>query len=165
MDVKKVVDSYLYLALPIDALIVAILWLSNSNLNLIEITYNLKSTNIEIISNVIGASISLAGFVLASLTIIVAIRSSVKNRKPEEAKNALELFFSIGTYKTIVKVFKIAIIELVFTFIASYCIWLLSANFTNSFMFKCALCLIFLLAASTIRSLFVLFLLISRDDK
>ncbi|PVW13165.1 hypothetical protein [Marixanthomonas spongiae] len=163
--IKNIVDKYLFYALFIDVAILLAIWLGNTHFSIFDFKPLNNETNIKILSNLIGASISLAGFVLASLTIIVAIRSNVKTKRPEEADTPLELFFSIGTYKTIVKVFKIAIIELVFCFIVSYIVWMASANITNYGIFKVNVCLIFLLTVSTMRSLFVLFLLIARDDK
>lgn len=163
--IKNIVDQYLYYALFIDIIVILLIWLGNSYFSIFDFTIIKNDTNIEIVSNLIGASISLAGFVLASLTIIVAIRSNVKTKRPEEAETPLELFFSVGTYKTIVKVFKIAIIELVFCFVASYIVWMISENLENFTIFKINICLIFLLGASTIRSLFVMFLLIARDEK
>ena len=162
--IKNIVDKYLYYALLIDIIVILFIWLGNSYLSIFDFTVVSKTTNIEIVSNLIGASISLSGFVLASLTIIVAIRSNVKTKRPEEAETPLELFFSIGTYKTIVKVFKIAIIELVFCFIISYIVWITSKDLLNFTLFKINICLIFILSASTVRSLFVMFLLIARDE-
>lgn len=161
-NIKNIVDKYIYYALLIDSILITVIWFLN-NFSFFEFNLIKRSVNLDIISNLIGASISLAGFVLASLTIIVSIRSNVKTKIPENAETPLELFFSIGVYKTIVKVFKIAIIELVFCFIVSYIIWITSENHTNYTLFKINICLIFLLSVSTIRSLFVMFLLISRD--
>src|SRR5690554_4417461 len=107
--IKNIVDQYLYYALFIDIIVILLIWLGNSYFSIFDFAVIDNETNIEIVSNLIGASITLAGFVLASLTIIVAIRSNVKTKRPEEAETPLELFFSVGTYKTIVKVFKIAI--------------------------------------------------------
>uniref|UniRef100_UPI00404921CD hypothetical protein n=1 Tax=Flavobacterium sp. TaxID=239 RepID=UPI00404921CD len=162
-NIRNFVDTYLYYALIIDIIAIALLWFANSKLSIFTFSLNNTDDNIEIVSNIIGASVSLAGFILASLTIIVAIRSNIVNKTPEQSQNPLQLFFSIGTFKTIVKVFKIAIIELILCFIASYLIWTVSANLSNFTIFKTIIVLIYLMAMSTIRSLFVLFLLIEAD--
>lgn len=162
-NIRNFVDTYLNFAFIIDIVLIVILWFTNSKFSLIDFSLNNKESNIEIISNIIGASVSLAGFILASLTIIVAIRSNIVNKTPEQSESPLQLFFSIGTFKTIVKVFKIAIIELIICFIASYIIWSISANISNFTVFKTIVILIYLMAMSTIRSLFVLFLLIEAD--
>lgn len=162
---RELVDSYLQYALFIDIAVIGILWLLNSKVHLISFEFKSKIEHLSIVENIIGASISLAGFILASLTIIVAIRSNILSKQPENSENPLELFFSTGTYKAIVKVFKIAIIELVFCFIISYILTLSSANLENDFLFKSLIGLIYLVSVSTLRSLFVLFLLIDVDGK
>lgn len=162
---RALVDSYLQYALVIDIAVIGILWLLNCKVHLISFEFKSKTEHLSIIENIIGASISLAGFILASLTIIVAIRSNILNKQPENSESPLELFFATGTYKAIVKVFKIAIIELVFCFIVSYILTLSSANLENDFLFKSLICLIYLLSVSTLRSLFVLFLLIDADGR
>lgn len=158
---RKLVDSYLQYALFIDFALILVVWFLNSKVALFDFVLKSKTEHIGIIENIVGASISLAGFILASLTIIVSIRSNILSKRPEDANSPLELFFSTGTYNAIVKVFKIAIIELVFCFILSYVITISSANLENYFIFKSLIGLIFLVSVSTIRSLFVLFLLIN----
>lgn len=160
---RTLVDNYLNYAFSIDALLIFLYWLFFNKFSFVTVIYNTKNSNLDILGNIIGASVSLAGFILASLTIIVAIRSNISNKLPEQAKTPLELFFSIGTFKTIVKVFKIAITELIICFIISYIVWAISENITNEFIFKTIITLIFLMSVSTIRSLFVLFLLINSD--
>jgi hypothetical protein len=162
---RELVDSYLQYALFIDIAVIGILWLLNSKVHLFEFEFKSKTEHLSLIENIIGASISLAGFILASLTIIVAIRSNILSKQPENSENPLELFFASGTYKAIVKVFKIAITELVLCFIVSYIITISSTNLENDFLFKSLIGLIYLVSVSTMRSLFVLFLLIDVDGK
>lgn len=162
--IRSIVDSYLNYAFIIDLIMMTLIWTLN-NFSLIEIKYLNRNNYIDIISNIISAAVSLAGFILASLTIIVAIRSNIANKNPEHAKNPLELFFSVGTFKTIVKVFKISIIELIICFIVSYSIWLISENLSLECINKTIVLLIYLMSLSTIRSLFVLFLLIDSENK
>ncbi len=162
---RELVDSYLQYALLIDIAVIGILWFLNSKVNLFDFEFKSKIEHLNLVENIIGASISLAGFILASLTIIVAIRSNILSKQPENSENPLELFFASGIYKAIVKVFKIAIIELVFCFIISYVLTISSANLENDFLFKSLIGLIYLVSVSTMRSLFVLFLLIDVDGK
>jgi hypothetical protein len=158
------IDRYLRFAFAIDMIIILSLWMLNSHFSWFHFIYNKKEVNVDIIGNIISASISLAGFILASLTIIVAIRSNVKSKTPEQAKTPLELFFSVDTFKSIVKVFKIAIVELVICFVYSYILWTISNNLNNELIFKSIVSLVFLMVVSTIRSLFVLFLLIDVNE-
>ena len=159
-NLRAIVDNYLYYAISIDLLVVVIIFLVNIFTPLITITIGRKEDSMNMLSNIIGTSVSLAGFILASLTIIVAIRSNILRKNPTEANTPLELFFSVGTYRTITKVFKIAILELIACFIYSYIIWLLIENLDNGFIYNSIIILIYLLSVSTVRSLFVLFLLI-----
>ena len=78
--IKQSVDNYLNYASIIDAAIICVLWILNSRFSFFEFVHNKKEVNVSIIGNIIGASISLAGFILASLTIIVAIRSNIKSK-------------------------------------------------------------------------------------
>lgn len=163
--IKKIVDGYLIFALLIDVIVVIGFWLINVYAEQSAFILNNQATNINILSTIIGSSIALAGFVLASLTIIVALRSNVKSKIPENAETPLELFFSIGTYRTIVKVFQIAIIELVICFIGSYIVWIGSCNISNNVLFNFIISFVFIISMGTIRSLFVMFLLIAIDTK
>lgn len=159
-SIRAVVDSYLYYAIVIDCAIVSLIYIVNTFTPIFNVESGKREDNIDILSNIIGTSVSLAGFILASLTIIVAIRSNILRKNPETASTPLELFFSVGTYKTIIKVFKIAIIELIICFIFSYIVWILLDSLNSSFIYNSVIATIYVLAVSTIRSLFVLFLLI-----
>jgi len=163
--VREIVDNYLNFAFFIDIAIIAAIFICNTYFPFINIVLKAKTEYLNILNSLIGAAVSLAGFILASLTIIVAIRSSIANKSPEQSKNPLELFFSLGTYNSIVQVFKIAIIELIISFVLGYIIWLISDNICNAQIFNSLVSIIFLLSVSTIRSLFVLFLLIGAEKQ
>lgn len=163
--IKEAVDSYLKYALTIDLIVVVIIFVLNIYLPFIAISFKSKEDYLNVLDNTISASVSLAGFILASLTIIVAIRSNIANKTPEQAKNPLELFFSTNVYKSIVKVFQIAITELIICFISAYIIWIISSNISEVIIFNCLVAIIFLMSASTIRSLFVMFLLIGGENR
>ncbi|RUT68546.1 hypothetical protein D0817_20695 [Flavobacterium cupreum] len=160
----KFLDYYVNGALFLDALLVCIVWICNSNFSLISFIINSKEDNISIISDIISASISLAGFILAALTIIAAMRSNITNKAPEAAKNPLELFFSNGNYKSIVKVFVGSIKELVFVFIVAYIVWICKENLKNDFLFRTIVSMSLLMFLSVIRSLAVLFRIIHIND-
>ena len=154
---NKIIDFYLNNALKIDSFIFVLIWLANSYLEIINFKSASRETHLSILSDLIAASISLAGFILASLTIIAAIKSNISNKSPETAKNPLELFFSPKNYKRIVEVFQGSIIELTFTFILAYVFWISNENFLDESMFKIVICLSFIISISTLRSLIVLF--------
>ncbi len=160
---RKFGDFYLNNALFLDGVLLLALWLGNSYLSFF--TYRLadKNDNLEIVGDTVSASISLAGFILASLTVIASIRSNITNRPPDAARNPLEMFFSDQNYSRIVQVFKDAIIELVLVFIISYSVWVSQKNIHNFDIFKWILSSIILISLSISRTLLVLFTIIRID--
>lgn len=113
---NKAIDFYLNNALIIDFTSVVVVWVINSYFPFIEFNSGTRENNIAVLSDIIAASISLAGFILASLTIIVAIKSNLANKSLDSAKNPLELFFSPDNYRKIVEIFQGSIVELTFCF-------------------------------------------------
>lgn len=160
---KKIIDFYLNNALFFDSLTIIILWFANSYLTIIDFTIAVKEENLEIISDTVSASISLAGFILASLTVIASIRSNITNRPPDATRNPLEMFFSDKNYIRIVQVFKDAIIELILVFILSYFIWISQENFENYTLLKWIVSAVIIIFLSISRTLLVLFTIIKID--
>lgn len=160
----KSIDFYINNALILDAILICIIWLLNSKISILSFKINDKNDNIEILSDIISASLSLAGFILAALTIIAAMRANIINKPPEAARNPLELFFSSKNYKSIVNVFQGAIIELTFTFIVSYITWISKENISNITLFKVLISLTILTSISILRSLVVLFKIVNLKD-
>jgi hypothetical protein len=158
---NKAIDFYLNFALIIDATIVILMWILNSFVIVIDFNRGTKANNLSILSDIISASISLAGFILASLTIIVAIKANLSNKSPELAKNPLELFFSSDNYKKIIEIFQGSIIELTLTFVSAYICWISLENIDDDFLFKVNVSLVFLVSISVVRSLLVLFKIIN----
>ncbi len=163
INYRKTVDYYLKNTLIIDFFIISFIWIINSNFHFLDFKYLTKEKHIELITNIFSISISLVGFILACLTVISAVYSRTKNKTPEQAENPKELFFSLGVYNQIVDVFKNSIIELTLCFVISFIIIFSSENLNNLVLFKSLVCLMYLLLISTIRSLFILFLLLKID--
>jgi hypothetical protein len=161
---KKIMDFYLNNALFFDSLIIVGLWIANSYLSFIDFKIADKKENLGIISDTVSASISLAGFILASLTVIASIRSNITNRPPDATRNPLEMFFSDRNYSRIVQVFKDAIIELVLVFIFSYFIWISQENFENYTLLKWIVSAVIIIFLSISRTLLVLFTIIKIDS-
>lgn len=90
---KKLADFYLNNALFFDSVLLLALWLANSYLSFFNFKIADKNDNIDIVADTVAASISLAGFILASLTVIASIRSNITNRLPNATRNPLEMFF------------------------------------------------------------------------
>jgi glycerol uptake facilitator-like aquaporin len=122
-----------------------------------------KKENLGIISDTISASISLAGFILASLTVIASMRSNITNKSPDATRNPLEMFFSDKNYSRIVQVFKDSIIELILVFVLSYLIWISQENFENYTLLKWIVSAIIIVFLSISRTLLVLFTIIKID--
>lgn len=122
-----------------------------------------KPAYINVISNIIGTTVSLAGFILAALTIIVTFKSNLSIKGITQAENALELIFSTQHYYRILSVFKGAILEFVFLFIGLYTVWQFSNNIEEGQMFFVSICSILLTAFITLRSLAVLFKILSLE--
>ena len=116
-----------------------------------------KAQQLNVLSNLIGTTVSLAGFILAALTIIVTFKSNLKVKGFEDSNNALEYFFSTNNYKNIVEVFKKSITELVIIFIVLYLIWLSSTNLSCNVLGNFLLGSVIGTITSIVRALYVLF--------
>lgn len=157
---NKAIDFYLDHPLFVDLLIILSMLVGNYFLpTLVLFKFELSAQN-AILSSLIGTSVSLAGFILAALTIIVTFRSNIACKKPENAKNPLELIFSTEHYQNIIKVFKDAIIELATTFIGLYIIWIISENLKPELIVQANIYGGLLIFLSLFRTLFILFLVL-----
>ena len=161
---KKTLDFYINNALFFDSLIIILLWFANSYFSIFDFKIATRKDNLDIVSDTVSASISLAGFILASLTVIASIRSNITNRPQDAIRNPLEMFFSDANYKRVVQVFKDAILELVLIFILSYSIWVSQENIDNYNIFKWIISAILLILLSVMRTLIVLFTIIKIDS-
>jgi hypothetical protein len=161
---KKTLDFYINNALFFDSVIIIALWLANSYLTIFDFKIATKKDNLDIVSDTVSASISLAGFILASLTVIASIRSNITNRPQDAMRNPLEMFFSDANYKRVVQVFKDAIIELVLIFILSYSVWFCQENIDNYTIVRWIISAILLILFSVARTLIVLFTIIKIDS-
>lgn len=161
---KKTLDFYINNALFFDSVIIIALWFANSYLTIFDFTIATKKDNLDIVSDTVSASISLAGFILASLTVIASIRSNITNRPQDAMRNPLEMFFSDANYKRVVQVFKDAIVELVLIFILSYSVWVCQENIDNYTIVKWIISAILLILLSVMRTLIVLFTIIKIDS-
>lgn len=161
---KKTLDFYINNALFFDSIIILALWFANSYFSFFDFKIAEKKDNLEIVSDTVSASISLAGFILASLTVIASIRSNITNRPQDAIRNPLEMFFSDVNYKRVVQVFKDAIVELVLVFILSYFIWISQENFLNFTILKWIISAILMIFFSVSRTLIVLFTIIKIDS-
>jgi hypothetical protein len=110
---NKILDKYIKHPLLYDLIIVCLFILGKhilSSKNIITITIPIDTLK-SIVSDIISTTISLAGFILASLTIIVTFKDNINHKEiynKIEAKKELtgmELLFTSKHYKRIVGVF------------------------------------------------------------
>lgn len=104
---KKILDKYIKYPLLYDLIIVSIFILVKhilSNKNIISINIPLETLK-SVVSDIISTTISLAGFILASLTIIVTFKDNINHKEiynKIEAKidlTGMELLFTSKHYK------------------------------------------------------------------
>ena len=130
----------------------------------IPFTFIGKDVTLNIASSLIGTCISLAGFILAALTIIVTFRSNLKAKGLDDASNAMELIITSGYYNAIVNVYTGAIYEFLIVSFGMYIFWLSIDNITNIVtQTKIVFGGVFLTAAPVFRSLWVLFSIIGLE--
>lgn len=164
MKLADEIDKYLAKPIRYDLSIVAlfliieyavsILW-HNMGWPMIHILDRDKA--LDYIDNLIAGTVSLAGFMIAALTILITVKASLKVRGIEDAENALEIILSSNHYQNIIAIFKHTIIELVLIFISLYVVWIYSENVSNLILFKSILSCVFLMIVSMSRSLYILF--------
>lgn len=139
----SILDTYIKKPLLYDLLVILMVVVSSFCLNPCgKLNTPLKLENLNtILSNVINTSISLAGFVLASLTIIVTFKDNINHKEVSEkirekqALTGMELIFTSKHYKRIVGVFSWScFIFLILFFLLTICsIFLDNLNFIAVF--------------------------------
>ncbi len=162
---KKLVDRYLASPIFYDTIVAMAIYAGVyfvfSKCSTAE-AYPTKETILSIVSNLIGTCVSLAGFILAALTIIVTFKSNLKVKGIEHSDNALELIFSSHHYDKIVKVYRDAILELVILFIILYFVWLFSDLLVNTLTFATVVG-VEMTSFTILRSLFILFTILKLE--
>lgn len=162
---SKIIDWYLDNSLLSDLLIILLIVFCDTILpEIILFKFDIIVQS-NILNSLIGTSVSLAGFILAALTIIVSFRSNIACKKPEDAGPPLELIFSTDNYHKIINVFKSAIIELTMAFVGLYIVWILSENLTPEHILQANVYGGLLIFLSLVRTLFILFLVLKMDKK
>ena len=118
----------------------------------------LKNSDLPSLQNsLIGTAVSLAGFIIAALTIIVTFRANIAVKKMDDSANGMELLFNSHNYGKVVSVFKGAITELVAGFILLYLAQFAEAALTQRHGLLISVAVLISVALATIRCLFVLF--------
>lgn len=159
----KILDKYLAYPILCDLSIVSAIWYLSKNFALFNFVLTDKSNQINIIPYIISADVSLAGFILAALTIIVTFKSNIQSKRMNDATNALELIFSSKHYSKIVQVFRKSLVELVICFIFLFCAWLSTDNFSIATINRINVTGIIITTLAISRSLFILFMVLDLE--
>lgn len=159
----KLTDKYLIAPIFFDVLIGILLSLILYFKPVLQLSKEVIASLNDIHASLIDTSISLAGFILAALTIIVTFKANIsyKSKPLEEAATGMELLFSSKLYLKIVNVFKWAIIELVFNAILLYLFGIFSANFISFIYLAVALIGLMAVFGSIFRCMYVMFAVIN----
>lgn len=116
-----------------------------------------KNTSLNYLSNITSANATLGGFIIAALTILITVKSSLKARGFLDAENAMEYLFSTENYQNIVQVFIKAIAELFIILVILYLTWFLSGNLSEKLLFLIIVYSTYGIFSSVFRVLFTLF--------
>jgi len=160
---SKILDFYFRTPVVLDFAFAALVWLISKYKPFFHIKLTDKANQLNILSNLIGTNVSLAGFILAALTIIVTFKSNLKAKGIEETENALELILSSKHYERIVAVFKKALLEFVLCFVFLYFFWTLADNLSIETIFRIVITGIIITSLTIIRSLFILFIILNLE--
>jgi hypothetical protein len=156
-QILKAIDFYTKYALFFDFLIIGMLMYLVRRYQIDFLLPKQRSEVENLMSNVVSTIVSLTGFILTALTIIVSVKANIKIKSLEEAANGMELLLSTKNYKLIVFVFRNAIIELITWLAILYVGWWPLFNlsvFVISILIAGAICAIIF---ATVRTLAVLF--------
>lgn len=161
---RKIMDKYLKYPIIGDILIVLVLLFLWDRYSFISFSFPDKGTLLNVVSSIIGTCVSLAGFILAALTIIVTFRSNLKAKGVNTSDNAMELIITSGHYPKIVDVYTKAIYEFLLISFGMYFYWLSSDNIANTLTgTKIVLSGVLTTATTVYRSLWVLFTILNLE--
>jgi uncharacterized membrane protein len=118
-----------------------------------------------VLNSLAGTAISLAGFILTGLTIIVSIRANLTAKGLKDAYSGVELLFNSSHYEKVVRVFKQAIQGLVIGAILSYGTIFFTERITERHALLIGVVVLVEIAAAVWRCLFVLFAIIQLEVK
>ena len=164
MKKARVLDGYLKAPIIWDAvlgaLLAAVLYLGKTRMGV-------DTKDISGVQNSLaGTAISLAGFILTSLTIIVTLRANLSYKGVEGSSNGLELILNSWAYKKIVNIFKGAIQELVIVAFVLYAAMLVNKEDAyESVLLALSGASLLSIAFTTLRRLYILFTLVELEIK
>ncbi len=111
-----------------------------------------------LISDLATIALTIAGFILTLMTVLISFKSSVKKTNTElaEGEKPFEAFFSSGLYFETIKHLKNAIKSLVFIALAGYSLKLIVNTEINEFIFAFDILGVVIVFLTVSRSLLIL---------
>jgi hypothetical protein len=160
----KAINYYLYNPILCDVLLIALLLGIEVICKKILVHYGMPLLTVlnnssagDYTGSLISTIVSLSGFLVAALTIMITVKASLKARGFNDAGNALEYLFTTDRYFEIVQVFTTAIAELIVLLVCSYIVWLSASNISLVPLSKILFGITFATSAAIIRSIFIFF--------
>ncbi len=161
--ITVILDRYIKRPLLYDLIIIlVILGVLYLILNKLEVDVTSSKDDIKsTITDVIGTSISLAGFVLASLTIIVTFKDNITHKEisapSQNPQTSIGLLLSSKHYKTIVGIFTWAAFIFLGLFLLISVVKAFASHIEAKALFYLSLWAVLLTAFTIFRSLLVLY--------
>ena len=156
---SKVLDAYFRRPLLYDLIIVTTLSIAiHYLLKRYGVTLSISANDIKSsMTDVIATSISLAGFVLTSLTIIITFKENVSHKEASLKERGINLLLASKHYKTIVGIFTWAVVIFISIFFVTATAKMLVDKISGSALFYLLLSSVLLTASTVLRSLWVLY--------
>lgn len=159
--ILKAIDLYLSHPLISDTIVCLLVFLG---LHYYAGRLPIASDNLNgIQSSLASTAVSLAGFIIAALTIIVTFKANIQAKKVDESVNGMELLFNSDNYGRIVHVFQFAIIELVTGFAVMHAAMFITDMFSPRHNLLLAAAVLTIIILSLSRCLYVLFNVLTLD--
>lgn len=161
----KILNIYIKRPLFYDLIICALIVLSIEYFNVLNLSISVDSAK-STISDIVNTSISLSGFILAALTIIVTFKDNIAHKertnppKNSEVIGGFELLFSSKHYKRIVGVFSWAAIIYILLFLLFSILKLFLSKIPEEYYLDIVITGILMVALTIFRSLLVLYKII-----
>jgi hypothetical protein len=118
-----------------------------------------------ILSSLAGTAVSLAGFILAALTIIATFRANVASKGVLESITKMESLLNSSAYGEIVEVFQGAIVGLIICTLVLYTGLIFGADLPPRWINLINIVALFEIIVSITRCLYILFRVITIDLK
>ena len=90
----------------------------------------------DLTTELISASVSIGGFIITALTIILAFREKTEQKPLQESRTGMELLMNSNAYSLIIRVFSQAAFVFLFTFILFIALMILRNHLSGYWQFR-----------------------------